>query len=107
MEDESTRRDGKAMKRRGILAAAGAVVAGIAAKQASQPVAAGAPAPIYHSTDPALIVENDVSNYVHIVDNTDFNLDINSEVMVVEAYRPAHAVYGRTDNGALVNASGL
>jgi hypothetical protein len=31
---------GKAMKRRGILAAAGAVVAGIAAKQASQPVAA-------------------------------------------------------------------
>ena len=32
---------GTTMKRRGILAAAGAVVAGIAAKQISQPVAAG------------------------------------------------------------------
>ena len=31
---------GKTLKRRGILAAAGAVVAGIVAKQASQPVAA-------------------------------------------------------------------
>jgi hypothetical protein len=41
-EDEQVRRStGTALKRRGILAAAGAVVAGIVAKQASVPVAAG------------------------------------------------------------------
>jgi hypothetical protein len=38
--DEHTREQGKAVKRRGILAAAGAVVAGIAAQRASQPVGA-------------------------------------------------------------------
>jgi hypothetical protein len=40
MADESMQRASKGMKRRGILAAAGAVVAGILAKQMSQPVAA-------------------------------------------------------------------
>jgi hypothetical protein len=41
-EDEQVRRStGTALKRRGILAAAGAVVAGIVAKQTSDPVAAG------------------------------------------------------------------
>src|SRR5689334_16927144 len=40
MRDESPRQAGTAMKRRGILAAAGAAVAGIVAMQAAQPVAA-------------------------------------------------------------------
>jgi hypothetical protein len=50
MADESIRRAGKAMKRRGILAAAGAAVAGIVAMQTAQPVAA-AVAPVQMETD--------------------------------------------------------